>query len=103
MPIKQDTTSGERPLAPETQDKPSDAEQSRRLRADFVIDSVLPSGSGRDTYTVVLRPDENAENENNSAFFKRASGRIQLNDVRNEVGKQLEDKSRVTIEITPTV
>lgn len=78
--------------------KPEDQQESGgALTFEAVVDSVLPTGSGRDTFTVVLRPDEN-----DAKFFRRASGRIELNDVRAEFGKQLQGKARATVTIAVT-
>lgn len=76
----------------------AEAEQSGGpLTLDVVVDSVQLTGNGRDTFTVVLRPDEN-----DTKFFRRASGRIELNDVRPEFGKQLQGKARATVTIAVT-
>lgn len=81
----------------EAKPKAEAAESSGPLTLDVVVDSVQLTGNGRDTYTVVLRPDEN-----DTKFFRRASGRIELNDVRPEFGRQLQGKARATVTISVT-
>jgi len=70
-------------------------ESSGPAEAIFVVESVLPTGSGRDTSTLVLKPDE--AREENREFFRQISGRISLNDVRSEIADGFAAGDRVTV------
>lgn len=76
---------------------------SGAFKAQFLIDSVLPTGGQADTSTVVLRADdgESAIKDVNGKFFHRPSGRIELNNVRNEVADKIREATRVVLTIEP--
>lgn len=76
----------------------SEGAPSPSLTVDFAVESVAPTGNGRDTSTVVLRPAKNSDANRN--FARQFDGRISLADVREEVAAQFRGAhaARVTFE-----
>lgn len=72
-----------RPPEPKPEPAPEKEEAPSTLEVEFAVESVTPTGNGRDTSTVVLGPVKNSES--NRKFFRQAAGRVSLSDVREPV------------------